>query len=70
MLTKEAKEAFETLRKAFLKAPLLAFANFDKPFLLETDSSKLRAVLSQRQTDGQFHLVAYASYLLTIQEHN
>ena len=41
MLMAEAKDAFETFKKACLKAPALAFANFDKPFLLETDASKL-----------------------------
>ena len=29
MLTTEAKDAFETLKKACLEAPVLAFANFD-----------------------------------------
>ena len=68
MLMAEAKDAFETLKKPCLKAPVLAFTNFDKPFLLETDASKLGlgAVLSQKQTDGQYHLVAYASQTLTI----
>ena len=63
---------FETLKKACLKAPVLAFANFNKPFLLETDASKLGlgAVLSQKQTDSQYHPVAYASQSLTIHEHN
>ena len=48
MLTVEAKDAFEMLKKVCLEAPVLAFANFSKPFLLETDASKLRlgAVLS------------------------
>ena len=34
---------FETLQKACLEAPVLTFADFNKPFLLETDASKLGA---------------------------
>ena len=51
---------------------MLAFANFDKPFLLETDASKLglRAVLSQKHVDGQYHLVADASQSLMTHECN
>ena len=50
----EAKDTFETLKRACLEAPVLAFADFNKPFLLETDASKLGlgAVLSQKQADG------------------
>ena len=38
------------------------FADFNRPFLLDTDASKLRlgAMLSQKQADSQYHLVAYA----------
>ena len=48
MLMVDALEAFEALKKACLEVPVLAFANFNKPFLLETDVSKLGlgAVLS------------------------
>ena len=61
-LTAEAKNAFKMLKKFCLKAPVLAFTNFDKPFLIETDASRLGlgGVLSQNQTDSQYHLVAYA----------
>ena len=68
MLMAEAKDAFETMKRACLKAPMLAFADFDKPFLLETDASKLG--LSQKQACGQYHLVAYTSQSLTTHEHN
>ena len=51
---------------------MLAFVGFIKPYLLETNASKLglRAVLSQKQTDGLYHLVAYASQSLIVHEHN
>ena len=59
------------LKKACLEAPVLAFASSDKPFLLEMDVSKLRlgAVLSQKQTDSQYHLVAYDLQSLTTHEY-
>ena len=46
-----------------LTAPVLAFADFKKPFLLETDASieGLGVVLSQKQDDGCYHPVAYTS---------
>ena len=46
-----------------MTAPILAFADYTKLFLLETDASKdrLGAVLSQEQEDRQYHPVAYGS---------
>ena len=46
-----------------LSAPVLRFADFNRPFVLETDASKegLGAVLSQLQEDGKLHPVAYGS---------
>ena len=51
MLTAQAKDAFEMLMKPCLEAPVLAFANFDKQFLLETNASRLGlgGVLSQNR---------------------
>ena len=55
-----------------MNSPILAFANYTKDFLLKTDASRegLGAVLSQKQADGQFHLVAYGSRALTAHEKN
>ena len=55
--------AFQELKLKCMTVPVLAFADFHKPFLLETDASGdgLGAVLSQKQEDGCYHLVAYTS---------
>ena len=62
-LPPEALEAFNILKMKCMTAPVLAFADFQKPFLLETDISScgLGAMLSQQQDDGKYHPVAYAS---------
>ena len=66
-LSEEALEAFEALKQACMNSPVLAFTDYTKDFLLETDASKegLGAVLSQKQEDGWFHAVAYGSWVLT-----
>ena len=71
-LLEEALKAFEELKQACMQSPVLAFADYTKDFLLETDASKegLGAVLSQKQEDGWFHLVAYGSWALTTHEKN
>ena len=55
-----------------MTAPILAFADYTKPFLLETDTSKdgLGAVMSQKQIDGWYHPVAYGSRALTPHKKN
>ena len=71
-LSEEALEAFRTLQQACMNSPMLAFANYTKDFLLETDASKegLGAVLSKKQEDGWFHPVAYGIWVLTMHEKN
>ena len=59
----EALEAFNILKMKCMTALVLACVDFEKPFLLKTDASSLGlgAVLSQKQPDGKFHPVVYAS---------
>ena len=65
-LSPEAREAFNRLKAACLQAPILSFPDFNKPFLLEMDASRrgLGAVLSQKQADGWYHPIAYASRVM------
>ena len=65
-LSPEAREAFDHLKAACLQAPILSFPDFTKPFLLEMDASRrgLGAVLSQKQADGRYHPIAYASRVM------
>ena len=65
-LSPEARDAFDRLKATCLQAPILAFPDFNKPFLLETDAfgRGLGAVLSQKQADGRYHPIAYASRVM------
>ena len=65
-LTAATEEAFYMLKKKCTTAPVLAFADLKRPFLLETDASKygLGTILQQVQEDGKYHPIAYASHAL------
>ena len=69
-LNNEAMKAFEALKWACMMAPILVFADYTKPFLLETNASKdgLGVVLSEKQADGQYHPMAYGCRSLTPHE--
>ena len=71
-LPPEAPEAMDILKRKIQSTPALVFPDFDKPFLLETDASKegLGAVLSQKQSDGWYHPIAFGSHSLTPSEKN
>ena len=62
-LPPDALKAFEELKLRCMTVPVLVFADFKKPFRLETDASKegLGAVLLQESDEGQYHPVAFAS---------
>ena len=54
LLPEDALRAFNALKQACMSTLALAFTDYTKEFLLETDASKegLGAVLSQNQADG------------------
>ena len=65
------QKAFETLKEKLTSAPVLAYARFDLPFIIEIDASEsgLGCVLSQEQ-DGKRRVIAYASRGLRSSEKN
>ncbi|KAI3358861.1 hypothetical protein L3Q82_015251 [Scortum barcoo] len=69
--TPQCEESFETLKSKLVSAPVLAYADFARPFVLEIDASYsgLGAVLSQ-ETDSGVRPVAYASRGLRPTERN
>ena len=64
--------AFESLKRALMEAPVLAYPRFDAGYRLETDASGvgLGAILAQEQEDGTVRPVAYASRTLQAHEWN
>ena len=71
-LTEDALRAFKTLKQGCMTAPILAFTDYTKLFLLETNGSKdgLGAVLSQKQADRWYHPIAYGSRALAPHKKN
>ena len=66
------QESFEALKKLCSECPVLAYADYSKPFVLHTDASTvgLGAVLYQKQEDGKDRVIAYASRTLNRAERN
>ena len=71
-LDQDAVSAISTLKARLTEGPVLQFADFDRPFIVETDASLtgLGAVLSQSQDDGTKSVIAYASRSLRRAERN
>ena len=71
-MNEAARNAFHQLKKAVMSAPVLAYPDPNKEYLLETDASmlSLEAVLSQKQSDGRCYPVAFGSRVLNRVEVN
>ena len=68
----ECQVAFEKLKELCTSTPILAYADYKKPFELQMDISDLGlgAVLYQRDGEGQQRVIAYASRSLSNTEKN
>ena len=66
VLNKAARDTFCKLKKAVMSTPVLAYPDPNKEYLLKTHALKLGlgAMLSQKQSDGRYHPVAFSSRAL------
>ena len=64
--TEQCNKAFQTLKELVTKAPVLAYPDFEKPFILDTDASDVAigAILS-KIIDSVEHPIGYFSRTLT-----
>ena len=69
--TENCEVAFSNIKRVLTTAPVLGFADYQQPFIVETDASDLGlgAVFSQVQ-DGRTRIIAYASRGLSKAEKN
>ena len=60
------QESFDKLKQALISSPVLAYPNYDKPFVLERDAylKGLGAVLSQEDDQGNYCVISFASCTL------
>ena len=65
----ECKEAFNTLEVLCTSAPILAFADFTKPFKLHTDASTIElGIILYQEQDGKDMVITYAIRALSKSE--
>ena len=65
--TDQCQDSFDTLRRCLCSSPVLAYPDFSRPFILDTDASDvgIGGVLSQLDVEGRERVVAYGSRLLS-----
>jgi hypothetical protein len=70
--TEDCERAFQALKDKLTTPPVLAFPDFNKPFIVETDASTkgLGAVLMQETSSGQHCVISYASRVCSSSERN
>ena len=70
--TEECQIAFDKLKDLCTSTPILAYANYRKPFQLQTDASDLDlgAVLYQKDENDHQRVIAFASWSLSNTEKN
>ena len=70
--SQSCQDAFEQLRQNLLTAPMLNYADMERPFILTTDASDfaLGYVLSQKDTDGVERVIEFAGRSLRGSELN
>ena len=70
--TEECQVAFDQLKEKCTQTPILAYANYKKPFIVHTNGSELGlgAVLYQTDDAGIKRVIAYASRTLSQSERN
>ena len=68
----ETQKSFETLKQCFTEEPVLMMPDHTKPFQIESDASKYAtgAVLTQLDSNGERHPVAFISKTFTPTERN
>ena len=64
--TDDCQKSFESLKNALITAPILALPDFDREFILTTDSSTSGAawILSQKDDQGREKVISYGGRAL------